>query len=366
MSKRDLLKEAIADAKTIKETAIANAKQALEETFTPYLKEKLSAKLAEMEEAELSEEDKIEEYAEIQPSDLPGATDHLDDEDQEEDEEMNLDELLKELNGDAEDLTENQKPLDSPEEEVSMEDMSEDDLKSFIEDVIKDMVESGELEAGEEVKSEKGEEEAEEEEEEEEVVELDELLKEIEEGEDKEPIAENFTFDVTDAEGIASMMVALGIVSGTALAVFKEEAKEAVKKGKEAVKALVMKTMSKSTNEGEDMQEATEKIEKLNKELNEINVLNAKLLYTNKIFRSKNLSESQKLKVLSSFDKAKTKQEVELVYETINESLKTSTFKTPIKESLGSASKSMGSTIKKPIIEDGAFARMQELAFGKK
>ena len=52
---RDLLKEAIADAKAVKETAIANAKAALEEAFTPYLKEKLSAKLAEIEENELEE-----------------------------------------------------------------------------------------------------------------------------------------------------------------------------------------------------------------------------------------------------------------------------------------------------------------------
>ena len=43
----DLLKEAIADAKTVRETAIANAKMALEEAFTPHLKSMLSAKLAE-------------------------------------------------------------------------------------------------------------------------------------------------------------------------------------------------------------------------------------------------------------------------------------------------------------------------------
>ena len=49
MSKnRDLLKEAIADAKSVKEVAIANAKLALEEAFTPHLKSMLSAKLEEM------------------------------------------------------------------------------------------------------------------------------------------------------------------------------------------------------------------------------------------------------------------------------------------------------------------------------
>ena len=49
MAKRDILKEAIADAKTVKETAIANAKAALEEAFTPRLKEMLATKLEEME-----------------------------------------------------------------------------------------------------------------------------------------------------------------------------------------------------------------------------------------------------------------------------------------------------------------------------
>ena len=48
----NLLKEAIADAKTVRETAIANAKMALEEAFTPHLKSMLSAKLAEEDDEE--------------------------------------------------------------------------------------------------------------------------------------------------------------------------------------------------------------------------------------------------------------------------------------------------------------------------
>jgi len=60
---RDLLKEAIADAKSVKETAIANAKAALEEAFTPHLKSMLSAKLEEMDKDEDIDEgyDKYEE-----------------------------------------------------------------------------------------------------------------------------------------------------------------------------------------------------------------------------------------------------------------------------------------------------------------
>ena len=43
----DLLKEAIADAKAVRETALQNAKMALEEAFTPRIQSMLSAKLAE-------------------------------------------------------------------------------------------------------------------------------------------------------------------------------------------------------------------------------------------------------------------------------------------------------------------------------
>ena len=56
MAKRDILKEAIADAKAVKEVAIANAKAALEEAFTPQLKSMLSAKIQEMDEEDSMEE----------------------------------------------------------------------------------------------------------------------------------------------------------------------------------------------------------------------------------------------------------------------------------------------------------------------
>ena len=42
MAKSDLLKEAIADAKAVKETALANAKIALEEAFAPRIQSMLS------------------------------------------------------------------------------------------------------------------------------------------------------------------------------------------------------------------------------------------------------------------------------------------------------------------------------------
>ena len=60
----DLLKEAIADAKAVRETALENAKMALEEAFTPRLQNMLSQKIQneiededDMEERDMDEED---------------------------------------------------------------------------------------------------------------------------------------------------------------------------------------------------------------------------------------------------------------------------------------------------------------------
>ena len=96
--------------------------------------------------------------------------------------------------------------------------------------------------------------------------------------------------------------------------------------------------------------------------MNEVNLLNAKLLYSNKIFKSKNLTESQKVTVLSSFDKANTVGEVKLVFETLSEGLKTKV--NPIKENLGSASKMTSAPkTKQPIVESNdMIARFQKLA----
>jgi len=56
---KNLLQEAIIDAKAVKDTAIANAKLALEESLTPFLREKFSAKLDEMD-AETAEETELD------------------------------------------------------------------------------------------------------------------------------------------------------------------------------------------------------------------------------------------------------------------------------------------------------------------
>lgn len=352
MSNRDLLKEAIADAKTIKETAIANAKLALEEAFTPHLRSMLSAKLEEMEKEEMDEE--IEEVATNEAK-------------EEVEEEFNIDEILAELEeGDEEkedikeeegeevevDAEDEEVEGEDEDEEIDLEEMSEEDLKSFIEDVIADMVNAGELEAGEEFEAEGEEAEGDEE------LEIEDESEEIMEGE-KEEVNENALMDIAaslrdsglvDAEN--AMVAAKALVGGGAAAVTGVGA---------LVAAIRDKMDKKAVGEGEE--EMMEEVNALKAELHEVNLLNAKLLYSNKIFRAKNLKEAQKVKVLEAFDKAETVKEVKLVFETLTEEVKET--KTVVKENLGMASKAVGmiAETKAPIVDvNPQVARWQKLA----
>jgi len=111
--------------------------------------------------------------------------------------------------------------------------------------------------------------------------------------------------------------------------------------------------------------EAMDEIQALKVELNEVNLLNAKLLYTNKIFKAKNLTEGKKVKVLKAFDKAKDVAQAKTIFETLSEGL---LDKSPINESIkrGSASKASGlepKAAKQPIIESNdVYNRMRKLA----
>ena len=79
-----LLKEAIADAKVLKQTAIANAKIALEEAFTPTIQSMLSAKLRE-EDEEFEDDVPVEDEEDFEEEEI--AAEDVDVEDEIEDEE---------------------------------------------------------------------------------------------------------------------------------------------------------------------------------------------------------------------------------------------------------------------------------------
>jgi hypothetical protein len=95
-----------------------------------------------------------------------------------------------------------------------------------------------------------------------------------------------------------------------------------------------------------ELKEHRDVVKYLRSKLNEVNLLNAKLLFTNKLFRSYGLSNEQKMKVVETFDRAKSLREVKLVYSTMAESFGSQSTRAEIvKESKkGSASKPVAST----------------------
>ena len=292
---KDLLREAIADAKAVRETAIANAKLALEEAFTPKLQSMLSTKIAEDMEDELDEEDLDDETTEteVSPGEEMGYEDELE---VTEDDEFPADEVP------ADD------ELSTSDEVYDENHGEEEDLE--LEAIIK------ELEADEE-------EVTEEEEEELPVTETEDELEE--EGEEM------------DLEEIIKF---LSETDGSEEEVTEEDEVEA------------------------ELKEAYKTIKSLKATINEVNLLNSKLLFSNKLFRMHSLSESQKMNVIETFDRANSVREVKLVYTTLAESLVPAQ---PRKRNVseGFASKSTRST--KParniIVESNNFAaRMQKLA----
>ena len=101
-----------------------------------------------------------------------------------------------------------------------------------------------------------------------------------------------------------------------------------------------------------DLDEHRSVIETLREKLNEVNLLNAKLLFTNKLFRKHGLNNEQKMKVVEQFDRASNLREVKLVYSTLGESF--GARKNEINESKGSASKPVASTkSEKKVISEG-------------
>ena len=113
----------------------------------------------------------------------------------------------------------------------------------------------------------------------------------------------------------------------------------------------------------DQLNEAHKAIKAMKYELNEINLLNAKLLYVNKIFKAKSLNESQKVKVLNAFDRATSIKEVENTYKTLNESIGEASKKSSLKESVGFASKPIGSAPARPIVDADPYVnRWQHLA----
>ena len=365
MANKDLFKQAIAEAKSVREAAIANAKEALEETLTPHLKDMLAAKLQEMEDLSVEEEvvneveeeieegskdDKKEEAIEEELTEVQPVGE-ADEDEAEDDSEESEDEAEAEIEDAGEDAGE-----DAIDGDEDLKDLSVDQFKDMIRDIIAqevggdaaaDDMDAGDIEG---MGDEEGMEEPAMEPEmgaEEDEIDLDELIRELEsvtEGDKEDEMEEGKKDDEDTME--------------------EGEKKEEMDEDTSVQVNHESEGKGYNINRVADLKEALETIDTLRSELNEVNILNAKLLYVNKIFKAQNLTESQKVNVIAAFDKAETVKEVKLVFETVVDNVGTKK-ETTIKEHKGSASKATGTTAKKPEIiaeVSDAVRRMQKLA----
>jgi hypothetical protein len=359
----DLLKESIADAKAVRETALANAKTFLEESFANSMKEMFADKLKEemAEESTEEEEGKIEEKLAssnigkndgltaktskpANPSTLKSTTStskqefdvKLEEEaSSEEGDEVTseeLDEILAELEGDVS-------------EEMHNQDSSE------ASDTDKEM--------GEEMGD----------------INLDELLAELEAEDPSAPApapapvahdAQTPADQMPVAPAPAPAQVPSPSEGGYADEVSTEEMAEALVAINEENESLK-----------KHLSEALSTVKFMKGVLSETNLLNAKLLYTNKLFKGKSLTEDQKLKIINTFDLTRNIREVKLAYTVLAESFnsgasvvkkKTNTTAQTITEGLASkpvSSTKPDSTIVEPQAEVMT-SRFQKLAGIKK
>ena len=453
MSNKDLLKQAIAEAKTIREAAIANAKEALEESLTPHLKEMLAQKLQEMEEEDVDMEENVNEEDMMNDPEGESAHGNVAEAEEEEEEAEEGEEAEEEAGEEGE---------EGEEEEIEIEDMSIDDLKDLIRDIVAQEVghdESEEEVAGEEAPE--GEDltgmDSDEEE-----IDINELLAELAEEDKEEENLDEAVFGVdviaqlidmfpfltnSTAEMLLGAFGAVGLTTFAAIAAKVQEmalkgnfgdsakafAEKLQKSGKDAFnvtqqkegaeeemeeglgdtikggldkfdkwigstsdkmkaageKSKVVQALEKGvdkaqdkakelgltghgmtkghkiTNENEELEEALATVEALRGQLQEVNLLNAKLLYVNKVFKSNNLSEGQKVNVIAAFDKAETVKEVKLVFETVSKNVVAKPA--AIKEHRSFASRATGNaqtTAPKEIISEVSeqVARWQKLA----
>lgn len=354
-----LLKDAIADAKTVRETALENAKLALTEAFTPTLQSMLSQKLREEDdELDMDMDDKEEdEEAEEAPAmdaeagdedHMPGHDadeGHGEDHDEEEGEEE--EEGMREEEGDDED--------EGMREEEGDDEDEDDDLD--LEAIIRELEE----EAGEDED------------------ERDDMKEEEDADEDKEEMDEQ-----SDSSGIGKSDNKVDQASGDDYEKAETEksskapgAENADDKKVDDLKDHIEldldsiireiegldeeEEVAEEVEENNELEEVKKSLEEhrevivhLREKINEVNLLNAKLLYTNKLFRNHNLNDGQKLKVVETFDRATNIREVKLVFTTLAESfdgVRVTTKKRSVNESV--ASKAVASTKpKQEIVEE--------------
>jgi hypothetical protein len=357
---KTLFQEAIADAKAVREAALANAKAALEETMTPRLQSMLAARLEENYDETLEEEDGFTPHDtgdeqgqsgfEAKEQGRPGYGDAME-------EELDLSAILAELENESQ--LEEAKKKDKEEEDEKEEEEEVEDEKEEEEEYSPE-VENEENAEPVEIKD----------------MNVEELLNlvmdelegkiadivqqkmgtEAPAGEMEEPEMDMNPMNMEPNAASKEEEININELLAELDAMYENDDEN------ESMKYEVKKMKSKEDAKKEkEMKEALSVINTLRSELNEVNLLNAKLIYVNKIFKSKSLTEAQKIQVITSFDKATTTREAKVVFESLTTAL--AAPKKPLKESYGFASRAAGLAPRKQIVESNdVVARMQKLA----
>ena len=341
---QNIYKQAILDAKAIRASAIANAKTSLTEAMEPRIQEMMRLKLSE--EMQEGDDDDMEEGYEgsvgYESGDQKPKVDHnsASGNDDEQINELDLDEILAELDGISE----------------------EDDTEQ--------MVDEDSLNEAEDDEADTEEEEEPEETEEDETEEPDDDMGEPAPEEDVDDETKVIDITLGDLKQVLQSVMG-GQTPDVGLEPAGDEDLAMSQDGEDLslddVLAELEKADGKKIDEKKNSKEKDEKSKKVEKELEEakrvihtlnetlkdVNLLNAKLLYLNKIFKAKSLTESEKIKVVKAFDRASNVKEVKNTYVTLQESF--SSKKNPIRESIGFASKPAGVAPKTNIVESDPF-----------
>ena len=297
MSESKLLQEAIADAKAVKQTALENAKIALEEAFTPKLQNMLSNKIQEeLEEAKADiketddddEDDKDKDYKDDDKDDMDEMKYDDDDYDEDDMKSKKSKKSMKENDDEDEDDDEDDYKDDDDMDENSDADL---DLEAVIKELEEDLQETADIDqdphddddANEEETITKKQKPVNKESKDADVeLDLDAILEEIE-------LEEDINVQDTDKD-----------TSNNQIDELNETVSEQAVMLEDYKKAVIF----------------------LKEKINEINLLNAKLLYANKLFRTYEMTNEDKVKVIEAIDRSTSTREVKLVYSTLAESMR--------------------------------------------
>ena len=309
MAKSDLLKEAIADAKAVKETALANAKIALQEAFQPRIKSMLENELMN----ELEDDDMVDDVVDGDEEEM-GMEDDMGMVSAETEKTPDMVGVGVDFDNDGDyDLT-GEIGIDPEEEDV------EDMLPAEKDDVSLDMMTMADDDMNDDDMN------------------LEEIIRELEEdlNSDEDAAAEEDVADINAGMYSESTSSIEELIE----AILAEEEEE-----EEIGEMAHAKDEAKDEGMKKELEEAYKTVTHLKNVINEVNLLNAKLLYTNKLFRNFELSESQKMKVIENFDRAANTREAKLVFSTLAESFQTrKAGKKIVKESKSMASRPVATT----------------------